>query len=143
MSDLSGVNDISGISIQWNPPPPNPYIVTLSELLSAHNVVVQKEAEDRANASRFVSPNGDDLRPKLFEWANKGFPTIYPIRTLEITAPLTCSDGEARVTLQYLEYLIEKTIPQCLSTLQEKMPGIEVTFSHSANTVTLHVSRAV
>lgn len=124
-----------------NPDPPKPYIVTLDELLASHTVVSQKEGTDRVSVSTFFLPSEDDLRPKLFQWANSGFPTIYPVKTMSLTPPVTCSDGQARNTLEYSEFLMSSTIAQCVSTLQGKMPGLEVTFSHSATTLTLHVSR--
>ncbi len=125
----------------FTPTPPKSYIVTMDELLASHTVVAQKESGDRSSISTFFLPSEDDLRPKLFEWAGSGFPTIYPVRTLDLTPPVTCSDGQARNTLQYSEFLMNSTIAQCIATLQGKMPGLEVTFSHSARNMTLHVSR--
>lgn len=143
MSGNSSNVDISGASqyMLAPPPPPNPFIVTLEELLASHSAVTQKESEDRAEVSRFLLPEGDDIRPKLFEWANKGFPTIYPLRSISLTPPVTCSDGQVRNTVQYTEFLRGNSISQSVSTLQGKMPGLEVTFSHSATNLTLHVSR--
>jgi hypothetical protein len=143
MSDLSGTLDLSGAySYLFTPTPPKPYIVSLDELLESRFVVTQKENEDKANITVFFNPEGDDLRPKLFEWANKGFPDIYLLQTISITPPVLCSDGVARSLTQYAEFLLGKTVTECLSTLQSKMPGLEVTMSHSANTLSLHVSRA-
>lgn len=143
MSGNSSNVDVSGGS--WYPMgaplAPSPYIVTLDELLASHNVVVQKEAEDRAAVSTFLFPEGEDIRPKLFEWANKGFPTIYPLRSISLSPPVTCSDGQVRNTVQYAEFLRGNNISQSVSTLQGKMPGLEVTFSHTATNLTLHVSR--
>jgi hypothetical protein len=142
MSDLSGVLDLSGVSnYLFNPQPPKPYIVSLEELLASHTVVTQKETADRSTVMNFLNPLEDDLRPKLFEWAAAGFPTIYTIQSLSLTPPVTCSDGASRNVLQYSEFLTSTTITQSVSTLQGKMPGLEVTISHSANTITLHVSR--
>jgi hypothetical protein len=144
MSDLSGVLDLSGVSnYLFNPQPPKPYIVSLEELLASHSVVTQKESADRSTVQAFLIPHEDDIRPKLFEWAAAGFPTIYTIQSLFLTPPVTCGDGVSRNVIQYMEYLTSKTITQNISTLQGKMPGLEVTMSHSANRVSLHVSRGV
>ncbi len=145
MTDLSGTPQTSTITSAYTfvPPPPKPYIVSLEELLESRSAVTQKEAEDKSIVATFFNPNGDDLRPKLFEWASLGFPTIYSLQSLSITPPVTCSDGVARGLTQYVEYLLEKTISERLATLQAKMPGLELTISHSAGTITLHVSRSV
>jgi hypothetical protein len=137
MTDLSGVSAY----MQLLPDPPRPYIITMDELMASYSVTSQKEAADRKVVSDFIAPSGDDLRPKLFEWANKGFPTIYPLRTISVTPPLPCSDGTERNTIQYAEFIMNSTITQCITKLQDKMPGLELTFSHSATNMTLHVSR--
>lgn len=140
MSDLSGVVDMSG-SLPYFPP--KQHIITLDELLESYTVVAQKEASDKTLVNGFLNPGAEDVRPKLFEWARAGFPNIYTLQTLSMTPPVTCADGEARNVIQYAEYLTNKTIPESISTLQGKMPGLEVTMSHSANSITLHVSRGV
>jgi hypothetical protein len=119
-----------------------PQIVTLEELMQSYAVVVAKQDADKQSLTGLVNPQREQYRPQLFQWAGLGFPSAFVVQSFEITPPNVCSDGVTRDTMGYLQFLLNPTnLDGVLDAIRALMPGINVTFSFSGNTLRIHVSK--
>ncbi len=119
------------------------FLFSIDDLINSQEVIEQQENEDRLKVQSFINPSYEQLKPIFLQWAKQGFPSVYPVNTLKLNAPSTCSDGQSRTFPVYIEYLLNKTMESWLEELSSKANGMKFTFSHSGgNTITLHVSRS-
>jgi hypothetical protein len=142
--DVSGILlDLTGRSLIGSslapPIDPVPEILTLADLLADHDVVVAKEADDAALLDTIGSQTISNLRPKLVEWVLKGYPPAFPILSLDIRPPATCSDGVVRDLSDYITFCSGKTITEHVSLLQAKLPDITVSFANIGGRVCVTV----
>jgi hypothetical protein len=147
--DLSGtLMDISGILLldplhpNYVASPPPPDILTLSDLLSDQTVVLAKEQADKALLETIGTQAVGNLRSKLVEWVLKGYPPAFPILSLDIRPPATCSDGESRDLSDYIQFCSGKTIREHVALLQAKLPDITVSFANIGGMTTVVVLKA-
>jgi hypothetical protein len=105
--------------------------ITLTELLSIHEVVVAKETADKATLAPLTQlvASHDLLRPVLVQWATGGFSTTVPIQTFSVKAPSACADGTTRAICEYIEYLLATTMGALISQLTALAPEVVFTYA--------------
>ena len=118
-------------------------IITLEDLQSEHDVLVQKEAAFASFLlSNVVNVDVSVLRPTLIQWAAQGYPASYRILPIQIDLPELCSDGVRRDVYQYLTFCTGMTFDAILNAVQQKFVGIVVDYITEGTTITLLVSKA-
>lgn len=125
-----------------NEVPPPVYIITLDQLLESQQALSSKESTDRVALQRFVEPDFEEAKRKLLQWASLGFPEAFCIFTINIDVPTKCSDGVVRNKFNYVEYLLGDTLANKFQVLQQKIPGMVLSYSLPDHQVCMHVSRA-
>jgi hypothetical protein len=120
---------------------PTPDVLTLNDLLSEQSFIVAKEAEDRALLETIGLGSVLGLKPKLVEWATKGFPYAYPILSMDIRPPVLCSDGEVRDLQTYIQFCSGRTIAEHVALLQAKLPDMVVSYANFSGMTTIVVSK--
>jgi hypothetical protein len=138
--DLSGsiIMDLSA-SMIFEPPPD---ILTFADLMNEHDIVVQKEAADKALLESIGVQRVETLKPKLVEWVMKGCPNAYPIFSVNIQPPAKCSDGVVRNLPDYIEFCSGKTFDEHVGLLRPKLPDLNVSFANFGGVPTIVVSKA-
>lgn len=121
---------------------PSSFLVTLDELLSSRDVLLQREANDARTLSLIENPDPFSLRNKLLEWAAAGFPDAFPVFSVSVVPPEVCSDGVARKLYDYIAFVCGQTLADKLKVLEAKLKGISVVNSFSETTITVHVMKA-
>jgi hypothetical protein len=121
---------------------PAPAVIDISELLGSHAAVQAQETTDRATLSVLLNETRETLRPQLFEWAAKGFPTIYVIQQFTVSPPTICSDGVARSVYDYVVYLLGQDMGTIIAAIQTLCVGIQISYSFSGNTLRIHANKA-
>lgn len=119
-------------------PPP---IISLVDIMSALEVVVQKEKTDKSILNSISSLSYDDLKSKLVTWATLGFPNVYEIYRLVIVPPSTCSDGVSRSLTEYIEFCSGKTMQAHVESLQERVQDMVITFANMGTYIAVVVSK--
>ena len=139
MSDIgpidSGSTDSKGTS----------YIVTINQLMSLQQVIVNQEATDTANLRAiFVTPTEPMFQTQLTTWATLNFPALYPIASIQVNPPSICSDGVSRNYIEYALFCLQATSFDFLvSQLQPQFLGISLSYTYSdPTTISLVVSKA-
>lgn len=122
---LMGTVDLSGT---WLPPPPD--ILTMSDILGDHALLVAKEQADGDAIRAIGATSVLGLKPVFVEWASKGFPANYPLLKVEITPPSICSDGVVRSLPDYIEYCAGNPLSYYIGILQTKLPDIRVSYAN-------------
>lgn len=122
-------------------PAPPVFLFTLNDLLSEHDLLLKKEAEDRALVDTIEFPDTTNLKSKLIEWATAGFPDSFPIFSITVNPPGTCSDGVSRSLFDYVQFVSGVSIAEKMARLTAKLQGMYVLCSYSGNTITFHVFR--
>ncbi len=144
--DVSGTPvDVSGTLIDLSgspPPPPPPPTLTLAEIMAAQEVLLQKEAADKATLESIGTLSVDELKTKLIRWAVMGYPNNYAIHDIVIQPPPVCSDGLGRPLNEYIEFCSGKTIHQHVAALQQTLPDIVVSFSYTGTSIQIVVLKA-
>ena len=120
----------------------SPYIITLDDLVTSHDQLVQKELTDRTSLSVLASPDSSILKTNLYQWARVGFPNTFPILTITLTVPPLCADGQIRTFYDYTTYLLGHPIAEDMLLLQSKLPGMKLSYSLDWTSITFHVERA-
>ena len=120
---------------------PSPYIATLAELLSSTEAVAKKESDDRFLVRQISEPNPVSLRTKLLEWAGLGFPDAYEILSIVLVPPSVCADGQVRTKFEYFNYLLGTQLGDHLRVLEQKLPGMLLSYSTPDNRVCVHVTK--
>jgi hypothetical protein len=116
--------------------------LTLADLLADHDLVLAKEAADKATLDSIGSQSIQALKPKLLEWVMTGRPDGFPILTLTIQPPSQCSDGVVRDLPAYIEFCSEKTIVDHVALLQAKLPDIRLSFANIGGSVCITALKA-
>jgi len=128
--------------IPYQPPSSLPtYIMTITDLMNSHEALVQRESADAVTLSQLSSPDEGVLKSTLFLWARAGFTDIYPVLSLTLTPPGVCADGVSRELFDYVPYLTGKSIAEMMSILQDKLNGIQLSYSLPVNGIVFHASK--
>ena len=122
-------------------PPPPPDILTLSEILSDHSLLVAKEEADGIALRAIGTTSVLGLKPLFVEWASKGCPDNYPLLTVTVTPPPVCSDGVVRSLPDYIDFCAGTSLPDLIGQLQAKLPDIRVSFANVGGAVAALLSR--
>lgn len=120
------------------PPPP----ILLADILSAMEVVEQKETQDRTALEGIATISFDALRATLIQWAKAGFPNASPLYVVPITPPTVCSDGVTRPLSDYVTFLTGKTMAELIAPLQARLPDMAVSFATTGPEILVVVSKA-
>jgi hypothetical protein len=119
-----------------------PDIVSITDLMNEHATIVQRESAMNALlTSQLITVSPSTLRPKLIEWATLRYPSIYPILNLQIDIPNICADGVSRSLQAFVEYLLGAPLSLVIQSLSAKLPGMDVSYSCSGSSFSIHVSK--
>ena len=111
--------------------------ITLADIMGSREVLIKKEAEDRAILESIGTIGSDTLRGQLIQWASIGFPNAYSIKSISITPPQVCSDGMTRSLADYIQYCSTRTIQEHIAVLQARLPDIFVSFSFTGISISI------
>jgi hypothetical protein len=115
--------------------------LTLAEIVSATEVIAQKEANDKAALEGIGKIDVETLRAKLIQWAVLGFPNVYPVHEFPLVAPPLCSDGVSRMLGEYITFCSGKTIQEHIAVLQTVLPDITLSFAYTGSSMQVVVTR--
>ena len=132
---MSNAMDVSG---SWIPPPD---ILTMSDILGDHALVIAKEQADGDASRSFGTASVLALKPVFVEWASKGFPDNYPLLKVDINPPSICSDGVVRSLPEYIEYCAGNPLSHYIDLLQAKLPDIHVAYANLGGSLAAILSR--
>jgi len=118
-----------------------PDVLTLADLISDYDVILAKEAADKALLETISTQSTQAFKPKLVEWVMRGYPNAYPILSVGIQVPEKCSDGEVRSLTDYIIFCSGKSINEHVEALQVKLPDISVSFSYDGVNISVVVSK--
>lgn len=135
--DVSGeVVDVSSIPVVVVPP------ITLDDILATTDLLIQKEAADKATLDAIATMTMDDLKTRLVVWGRLGFPNAYILHTFTLTPPAVCSDGVTRTLEEYISFCSGKTIVEHVASVQAKIdPAIQVGFVNFGLSISLVVTK--
>lgn len=122
------------------PTGPTP-IASLDDLMNSVEATASKEATDRTTLSVLLNPTSETFRTSLLQWAATGFESGYTLYTLNLIAPIVCSDGSKHDIGGYILYLTGKSSEDITSNLQSLMSGIRVFHSFLNSSIRIHVSK--
>jgi hypothetical protein len=137
---MSNAMDVSGMWMM-DDTQTTPEILTMSDILGDHALVVAKEQADGATLRSFGTASVLGLKPVFVEWASKGFPDNYPLLTVQVTPPPLCSDGVVRSLPDYIEYCAGQSLSSLIDQLQAKLPDIRVSYANLGGSVAAILSR--
>lgn len=120
------------------PPPP----LSLEDILSAVEVIQQKEAADKVLLEGIGNATTESLRPTLIRWAVQGFPNAFTLLEVVVVPPPQCSDGVSRSLTDYITFCSGKTIEEHVALLQTKLTGMTVSFANMGSHISIVVSKA-
>lgn len=122
-------------------PVPIPNVLSIDDLLNDQTALVTKESADRATLESIGTQSVFGLKPKLVEWALKGFPSAYTIMELQVDPPSLCSDSVQRNLYDYIQFLTTKTIEEHVAILQGNLQGMAVSFANVNGKTVIVVSK--
>ena len=134
----AGPFDVSGTP---GAPPPPPTL-TLADILAAQEVLVQREAADKAKLEAIGQISLETLRAKLIAWAVADFPNTYSVHDVTITPPSSCSDGVTRSLADYIVFCSGKSLSDHIAPLQAMLPDITVAYTSSPPVISIVVIKA-
>jgi hypothetical protein len=120
---------------------PIPDIISIDDILNEQSFREQKEESDRQAILTISSQSAQGLKPALVEWAIRGFPTSYPIYSVNVTPPTTCLDCVERSLYDYIAYLTGKPIEEHVHDLCCKLQGMTVSFANMNGSIAIVVSK--
>ena len=128
------------------PPAPAPAHappLSLSDILAAGDLLVQKEAADKATLESIGAMTMAELRSYLIVWGRLGFPNAHVISSFTMICPSVCSDGVAGRSLgEYIVFCSGKTLSEHIEVLQAKVtPDIQFGFADFGGTIGIVVTR--
>lgn len=139
--DVSGNPLLDASGTPMTPLPPVPDILTMSDILGDHAILVAKEQADGDAIRSFGTASVLGLKPVFVEWASKGFPDNYPLLTVQVTPPPVCSDGVVRALPDYIEYCSGNPLSHQIGLLQAKLPDIRVSYANLGGSLAAILSR--
>ena len=120
------------------PAPP----LSLSDILAAGDLLVQKEAADKATLESIGAMTMAELRSYLIVWGRIGFPNAHVISSFTMILPGVCSDGVTRSLGDYIVFCSGKTLSEHIEVLQAKVtPDIQFGFADFGGTIGIVVTR--
>jgi hypothetical protein len=119
------------------------YLFDVNTLVTEHDRLLQKEAEDRALANTVEFPDMTAFKAKLVEWAGKGFPPAYAVLSFTLNPPAVCSDGVSRDPIEYFVFLTGATLLEKAQAFSAKLKGMHVEHEayHESTEILIRVFR--
>jgi hypothetical protein len=139
---MDSENIVIEATTEQNPvilPPP---VITMNDILSSVEVVVQKEQNDKATLESIGTMSFEELKNKLLVWATLGFPNVYEIKKIVITPPTVCSDGVTRGLTEYIEFCSGKTMQDHVIALQQRVQDMTISFANMGTYIGIVVTKA-
>jgi hypothetical protein len=120
-----------------------PVTVSIADIMNDHSVVVQRESDSNALlTSQLLSVAAPSFIPALLQWASLGYPPIFPILRIQVDVPEICADGVSRQTQQFVEYNLGMPLSEVVASISTKLLGMDVSYSCSYRTLSIHVSKS-
>lgn len=121
--------------------PVPPSTVSIDDILGEHDVIVQKEVNDRAELVKIGEKTPDELRPALIAWAKEGCPAAHKLFAVSASPPAVCSDGVTREFFPYVEYVLGAPVHAYMVQLQSKLMGMTLSYSIDTSQIAIHVTK--
>jgi hypothetical protein len=115
--------------------------IRLVDILSATEVVLQKEAYDRAVLDTINQITFDMLKTSLIQWATAGFPNAHPIHMMPMSPPDLCSDGVRRTLGDYVTFLMGRPIGDLIAGLQARCPDFAISYATTGREILIVVTK--
>lgn len=131
------MSDLPAPIVEPTPPP----TISLADILSATEIVMKKEEEDKNALNGIGSITFDTLKSSLIRWASVGFPNAYTIHEIPISVPEVCSDGVKRSLADYIVFVSGKSIQEHVAGLQQRVLDIDVSFAYTGSSIPIVVSK--
>jgi hypothetical protein len=116
-------------------------IASLEDLMNSREATLNKENADKKSLDLLISPTSDTFRTSLLQWAAKDFPSGYILHSINLNAPLVCSDGSSHDIGGYVLFLTKKSSEDIAKDIQSLMPGIKVFHSFLNSSIRIHISK--
>lgn len=116
-------------------------IASLEELMNSREATLNKEIADKNSLNILLNPTSDTFRTSLLQWAAKDFPSGYILHSINLNAPIVCSDGSTHDIGGYILFLTQKSSEDIAKDIQSLMPGIKVFHSFLNNSLRMHISK--
>ena len=117
------------------------YIMTLEQLQQYHDTITQSETSDKTALSAITAPLSSGIQQNLIQWASAGFSPDYGVLSVSLIHPSTCSDGQSRNMMQYIEFLTGSNIMDLTTSFQTNFLDMYFSYSIFGKTITLHASK--
>ena len=104
------------------------YTITLNDLVNNSNVVAVKESADKLTAQIFLNPSRNEVLKPLHQWISSGSHENYPIHTLKLGLPSTCSDSIQRNFPEYFTFLTNYNYQHVESTMTVKFSTFNLSY---------------
>jgi len=120
-----------------------PVTVSIADIMNDHSTIVQRESESNAFlTSQLLSVAAPSFIPALLQWASLGYPPIFPILRIQVDVPEICADGVSRKTQEFVEYCLKMPLSEIVASISAKLLGMDVSYSCSYRTLSIHVSKS-
>jgi hypothetical protein len=123
------------------PPKQSTSIASLEDLMNTREATLNKEISDKKCLDVLLTPTSDTFRTSLLQWAAKDFPSGYILHSINLNAPLVCSDGSSHDIGGYVLFLTKKSSEDIAKDIQSLMPGIKVFHSFLNSSIRIHISK--
>ena len=125
------------------PPEVVPDTLSLLDIMNDHSTVVQRESDSKTLlTAQLLSASSSSFKPALLQWASLGYPTIFPILRIQVDVPEICADGVSRQTQEFVEYNLGMPLSEIVASISAKLLGMDVSYSCSYRTLSIHVSKS-
>lgn len=133
-NEIENTNTLAPIKISTS-------IASLEELMNSREATLNKEIADKKCLDVLLNPTSDTFRTSLLQWAANNFSSGYILHSINLNAPLVCSDGSTHDIGGYVLFLAKKSSEDIAKDIQSLMPGIKVFHSFLNNSLRLHISK--
>ena len=120
-----------------------PDTLNILDIENERSVLVQREANMKdVLTNTFLNVNTLSLKPVLLSWAMAGYPSLYPILSVQVDIPSVCSDGVVRDIQPYLEYCFGMPLSTVVDSISAKLVGILVSYVYTRTSFSICVTRS-
>lgn len=140
---VSDVTTTPDTTLVYAPPEPVP-ILTIQDLLTLSEVIKSNEETDTKQLRILKNIDEQDVRNKVITWAASGFPDAWTLYSFQCHKSERCSDGIVRKdVLDYYTFLFpDESLTEILASLQQRLPGMQLTYSYTSEfTISIHISK--